>query len=266
MLDISKATKFKTIEEIKSVAPSIFTSKAFDEVSKNYIHIPTNQIVEDMEALGWKVVDAKQVKSRKDKYKGYQKHLLVFRNTDVVINGENGDTVFPQILISNSHDGKSAFVFRAGLYRLVCENGLVVANKEFERVSIRHVGYSFEELRKTISMMVEKLPLTVDSMNKLRKIQMDEKQKEEFAKRAFKLRFNQEVKFDLNELIKPTRPEDAGSDVWSVYNVIQEKLINGGFEYTNENGKFRKGRKIKNFQQDIKLNEQLYELATEYAC
>lgn len=264
MLDISKTTKFKTIEEVKATAPSIFASEAISSVSKNYIHIPTSQIIEDMAKLGWNVVDAKEVKSKK--YKGYQKHLLVFRNLDVVINGEDGDTVFPQILISNSHDGKSAFVFRAGLYRLVCENGLVIANKEFERLSIRHVGYKFEELQKTITAMVEKLPLTVESMNKLRQTQLNEKQKEEFAKRAFKLRFNEEVSFDINELIKPTRPQDEGNDVWSVYNVVQEKLINGMFSYTNEKGKFRRARKIKNFQQDVKLNEQLYELANEFAC
>jgi hypothetical protein len=56
----------------------------------------------------------------------------VFRNDDVVINGEDGDTVFPQILLTNSHDGKNAFQFQAGLYRLVCSNGLVIADTQFE--------------------------------------------------------------------------------------------------------------------------------------
>jgi hypothetical protein len=52
--------------------------------------------------------------------------------------------------------------------------------------------------------------------------------------------------------------------MWSVFNVIQEKLINGDFTYLNDNGKTRKARKIKNFQQDIKLNQELFDLALEY--
>ena len=62
-----------------------------------------------------RVVDVKEVKARKAKTRGVQKHMVVFRNPDVVINGGDGDTVFPQILLTNSHDGKNAFTFTAGL-------------------------------------------------------------------------------------------------------------------------------------------------------
>jgi hypothetical protein len=68
-----------------------------------------------MEALGWGVVDAKEVRSRKNV--GFQKHLVVFRNNDIQITAEDGDNVFPQILLTNSHDGKNSFTFTAGLFR-----------------------------------------------------------------------------------------------------------------------------------------------------
>ena len=52
----------------------------------------------------------------------------------------------------------------------------------------------------------------------------------------------------------------------NIFNTIQEKLINGGFTYVNvESTKLRKARKIKNFQQDMKINSELFELAMEYA-
>jgi hypothetical protein len=264
MLDISKATQPKTIEEIKLSAPSIFTSKAIEGVSKHYTHIPTHQIIDDMDKLGWKVVDAKEVKSRKEKFKGFQKHLIVFRNTDVVINGEDGDTVFPQILLTNSHDGKSSFTFRVGLFRLVCENGLVVATKEFENLRISHMGYKFEELQTLINGVLEKLPLTIDTMNRLTKTKLSRNRAEEFAKRAAGIRFEKEIKFDIEDLLTPTRPQDEGNDLWSVFNVVQEKLTQGGFQYNN-GSKSRKARKVKNFHQDMKLNQELYELALEYA-
>jgi hypothetical protein len=99
MLDFEKS-EYLSKSELKEVCPVIFADKASNEVSKHYTHIPTSKVIDDMELLGWKVVDAKAVKARKNSTKGYQKHLVVFRNPDVVINGKNDDTVFPQVLLN----------------------------------------------------------------------------------------------------------------------------------------------------------------------
>ena len=219
-----------------------------------------------MDLLGWKVVDAKEVKARKGI--GFQKHLLVFRNEDVVINGADGDTVFPQILLTNSHDGKNSFTFTAGLFRMICENGLVVSTEQFEDVKMRHMGYTFEELQEQIKGMVERLPLTVESMNKMKQIEMSQEAALEFARKAVATRFKENeienISVDINELLTPTRNEDAGSDLWSVFNVVQEKILEGDFNYTF-GVKVRKARKIKNFNQDLKINKELFNLALEYA-
>ena len=114
MVDLNKTT-FLNDSEIREKAPAVFSEKASSEVSKHYTHIPTSKVIDDMRLLGWDVVDVKEVKARKAKTRGVQKHLVVFRNPDVVINGQDGDTVFPQILLTNSHDGKNAFTFIAGL-------------------------------------------------------------------------------------------------------------------------------------------------------
>lgn len=264
MLDIQN-TQFLTKSEIRQKASSIFTAQGAPGTSDKYAHIPTDRIIDDMQVLGWGVVDAKQVKARKGE--GYQKHLIVFRNNDIQITSEDGDTVFPQILLTNSHDGKNAFTFTAGLFRMVCENGLVVSSREFENMKIRHYGYSFEELQETIKSMVEKLPLTVESLNKFRAVELSQEQALEFAKKALTTRFSDEeidnIQIDLNELLTPTRPQDRGNDLWSVYNVVQEKIIHGMFDY-KYGVKSRKARKIKNFKQDLVINEKLYDLALEY--
>ena len=127
------------------------------------------------------------------------------------------------------------------------------------------MGYDFEELQKTINTIVEKLPLTVECMNRFKQTQLDEDKKQQFALAALGLRFNTEnLTFNVEDILEPTRPEDKGNDLWSVYNVVQEKLVHGMVNYQNGN-KNRKARRIKNFQQDIKLNSELYELAMEYA-
>ena len=266
MLDIQNS-QFINKSEIKNRAKSIFTEKGAPNVSDKYAHISTEKIIDDMALLGWGVVDAKEVKARKADTVGYQKHLVVFRNNDIQITSEDGDNVFPQILLTNSHDGKNAFTFTAGLFRLVCENGLVVSSREFENMKIRHYGYSFEELQETIKAMVEKLPLTVESLNKFRTIELGQDQMLDFAKKALETRFTKDeleiVKIDLKDLLTPTRSEDKGSDLWSVYNVIQEKLVHGMFNY-QYGSKVRKARKIKNFNKDLELNEKLYDLALEY--
>ena len=264
MIDLNN-NRFLTKEEIRQAASSVFTMKKGEKTSKHYKHISTEQIIDDMSALGWGVVDAKQVRARKGL--GFQKHLVVFGNNEIVINGADGDTVFPRILLTNSHDGKNAFTFTAGLFRLVCENGLVISDEEFGALKIRHMGYDMDELKKTISEIVEKSPLTVECMNKMKQTQLTEEQKQKFALEALGLRFDTKtLNFKVEDVLEPTRKEDEGSDLWSVFNVVQEKLVHGMVEYQRGDAKrARKARRIKNFQQDMKVNSELYELALEYA-
>ena len=77
-----QTAKYLSKENIKSVAPSVFAEKPSNEVSKHYTHIPTEKVIDDMELLGWKPIEAKEVKARKASTRGFQKHLLVFRNDE----------------------------------------------------------------------------------------------------------------------------------------------------------------------------------------
>ncbi len=58
-----------------------------------------------------------------------------------MIKGANGDDAQPQILLTNSHDGKAAFNFRVGIFRLVCSNGLVISDADFGVMSILDATY-----------------------------------------------------------------------------------------------------------------------------
>jgi len=116
-----------------------------------------------------------------------------------------------------------------------------------------------------ITQMVEKLPLTVESMNRFKNKQLTEEQMQKFALEALGLRFDTENKtFNVDEFLTPTRNEDKGNDLWSVFNLVQEKLVGGMIDYRT-GSKQRKARRIKNFQQDITLNTELYKLALAYA-
>ena len=261
MLDLN-ASKFLSKKELSEMAPSIFTMKPSSEVSEKYTHIPTERVIDDMELLGWKPVDAKEVKARTKNTQGVQKHMLVFRNDDVIINGEDGDVVYPQILITNSHDGKNAFQFTAGLFRMICENGLIIATDEFADLKMRHMGYTFEDLQVLIRGMVEKLPLTVEAMNKMKAVELEEEQMFNLAKSFLDIRVEgTQNTFDsqaIEDVLNAQRKKDEGEMLWEVFNRIQENIIEGNFQYKTPSGKVRQARVIKNFKQDQDVNKKMF--------
>jgi len=265
MLNLEKS-EFLSKEEVRTLAPSVFGEASAPKTSEKYVHIPTSVLIDDMDLLGWKVADVKEVKAHKDNTLGFQKHLLIFRNPDINITGKDGDDVFPQICISNSHDGNSCFLLVAGLFRMICENGLIITTEEFENLKIRHMGYNFDELQEQVRLMVERLPLTVETMNKMKNTELRDTQIVDFARKAVRTRLGKgDQTVDIETLITPSRKEDEGKDLWTVFNVLQEKLINGNFEYRSKN-KIRKAREIKNFSQDQELNKDLFRLALSYAA
>ena len=263
-----ESQEFKSLEELKETTPSIFTKKGSANTSSKYTHIPTDTVIKDLELLGWNVVDAKEVKARKNV--GYQKHLVVFRNNDVVINGKDGDTVYPQILLTNSHDGKNSFSFQAGLFRMICENGLVIATEEFESYKIRHMGYNFETLQGVIKDMIANLDLTVESMNKMKATELTEEQTLDFAKQLLETRVaGSKNKFGdeaIADILTPQRKQDKGNGLWEVFNRVQENIVEGNFQYLTPGGKLRQARPIKNFRQDMNINAKMYEQALTFAA
>jgi len=269
MLDY-ESTEFKSLEELRAIAPSIFTKVGSKDTSDKYTHIPTDQVIKDMELLGWGVVDAQEVQSRKESTNGFQKHLVVFRNNDVVIHGEDGDTVYPQVLLTNSHDGKNSFQFTAGLFRMICANGLVITTDTFEDIKIRHMGYDFSTLQDTIKEMVGKLPLTVEAMNKMKNVELEEEQIFNLAKSFLDIRVegtdNTFDKHAIEEVLESQRKKDEGNMLWEVFNRVQENIIEGNFEYITKSGKKRQARVIKNFKQDQDVNKKMFSKALEFVA
>ncbi len=263
-----ESQEFKSLNELREIAPSIFTKNGSSNTSSKYSHIPTDTVIKDLELLGWNVVDAKEVKARKNV--GYQKHLVVFRNNDVVINGKDGDTVYPQILLTNSHDGKNSFSFQAGLFRMICENGLVIATKQFENYKIRHMGYDFETLQDVIKDIISNLDLTVESMNKMKETELTKEQTLDFAKQLLETRVaGSKNKFGdeaIADILTPQRKQDKGNGLWEVFNRVQENIVEGNFQYLTPGGKLRQARPIKNFRQDMNINAKMYEQALTFAA
>ena len=125
------------------------------------------------------------------------------------------------------------------------------------------MGYTFSELQTKISEAVESFPGLVKKINEFQNVELSDWQVTDFAGKAALVRFGENVKVDINELLDVERNEDAGNNLWAVFNRVQEKLISGNLSYTM-GARVRKARAVKNFSQDLKINEALWELAEEY--
>ena len=241
-------------------------------LSKHYSFVPTMKVVNDLRALGYECVDATQVKARKKSTNGYQKHMITFEHPDHKVEGSEE---YPQILLTNSHDGGNSFSLSAGIFRLVCSNGLVIKTEDYGSARLVHKGYSFSAVRKLVKEFEETISEVLTKITAMKKVQLTKEQQIQFAKKAALLRFtaksyNEDNIADvvqIDDLLNAERKEDKGNGLYEVYNRVQESLVKGKYLYASsgkvnaEGTKVRKGREIKNFKQSIDVNKKLSELA-----
>jgi hypothetical protein len=261
-------------EQIREQAPLVFANAPTNpNVTSRYLFVNTETIIDDLNKLGWYPVDVAQRKARKAEGTIFSKHMVAFQNPDIKITAKDGDDAFPRILLTNSHDGMQSFRFSVGIFRLVCSNGLVVADEKFSDFRIKHKGYTFNELRDVVAQAVKDLPNKVKVMNDMKNRTLTQEEKNKLALDAMLIRAGIEIgsdkakKFNYDEetiedILDPKREEDKGDDLWKVFNVIQEKITQGEFHAALKGAKVRKVRKIKSFEKDMKVNKELFKLAT----
>ena len=264
---------YLTKEQIKKECPLAFATEPTNPgVSNRYLFVNTETIIDDLDKLGWKPVMATQRKGRGGS-NTLSKHMISFQNPDIMIKGKDGDDAFPRIIMTNSHDGLQAFKFSVGIFRMVCSNGLVIADEKFSDFKIKHKGYTFAELREVVNKAVEDLPARVEVLNKMKARTLTQEEKNQLALNAMLIRANikpgskEAKKFNYDDetiidILDPKRDEDKGDDLWKVFNVIQEKITQGEFSAALVGAKVRKVRKIKSFEKDLKVNKELFKLAT----
>ena len=124
-----------------------------------------------------------------------------------------GDTR-PEMILQNAHDGTRAYRIDAGLYRLVCRNGLVVADAAFAHVAIRHVDVSAERFAAAAQAVAENTPRVLEVIARWQAVQLTEDTRKDFARRALALRWDasQPVTrlMPANRLLEPVRYAATG--------------------------------------------------------
>jgi hypothetical protein len=260
-----------TLGKLNQIAPSIFSDTAKEGLSSKYNFIPTIEVVKEMEKVGWLPVKAIESRTRNEQNEGYQKHMVRFRNFNEQVNEKLlvGDT-FIELVLTNSHNGLSSFVFNCGLFRLACSNGMVVSESSFDSAHIRHNSYDATQVLNICGDIVNKAPVILTDIEKMKAIDLTPVEQMIFANAAKPLRFDKPEEVEAERILRARRTADQGNSLWKTFNRTQENLLKGDVLYArhDERGRYTgRGhtREVKSIDGNVKLNQALWTLAEEMA-
>jgi hypothetical protein len=252
---------FKDKDQIKRLAPSVFATQAHDHMSEQYSFIPSDQIIDQFDALGWNVTDAKQPRSYK-RSPDNKKHLVTFQPRDLSLTVSDpravDSQVLPQILMTNSSDGSSSLSFAAGLFALICENGLVIQTLNLGSFSQKHTKLEMETVGNAINHITAMVPNLANSIEEMSQKELTHSEQLLLADQAKEARWGKDSTIDSRMLLDPRRVQDTGGDLWTTFNVIQENTIQGGFKGVNQKMTTQKLKSIDKLQ---KVNMALWSQA-----
>tara|TARA_R100001163_G_scaffold53959_1_gene41258 strand:+ start:1141 stop:1938 length:798 start_codon:yes stop_codon:yes gene_type:complete len=260
------------LKQIAEECPSVLTSTHSENLSKVYKKITTTDVIDILEKNNWKPTHAIQVGTRKGNEKTipFKKHMVRFRNPHIDLLSSNiggYEANHPEIVVTNSHDGKSSFKFHVGVFRLVCGNGLVIADKTFDSFKINHKGFDQSKVLNVLDEVTQNIPSVMNRVEVMMNRKLNTRQKEKFALESVNRRWGSDRHIVLTDLLKINRTADRGSDMWTVFNRVQENMLKGGLNsYVKKDGeyKYSKTRPVTSIDNNLKINKMLWELAENF--
>jgi hypothetical protein len=99
-----------------------------------YTYIPTISLLDKLWEEGFQPFYACQTKVRDEGKRGHTRHMLRLRRDGF---GQHDEV--PEIILLNSHDGSNSYQMIPGVFRFVCNNGLVCGGT-FGEVRVPHKG------------------------------------------------------------------------------------------------------------------------------
>ena len=268
--NISHRDRFAPLsdDELRARAPSIFATEAHESRSDRFAPIPTAAVIEGLRREGFEPYHAMQARTRDAGKADYTKHMVRLRHRSLV--GDEGQRF--EIALVNANDGTAAYNMLPAVYRLICQNGLMVG-QSYDEVKVRHSGQALDEVIEGAYRVLSEAPRVMDQISRFQSIQLSAPERGLLAEAAHGLRFPdrapEEVPVTPAALIRPRRSADAMADRWTTLNVVQENVIRGGQHgrVTGSDGRRRNAsvREVAGIDQNRALNRALWTLAERMA-
>jgi hypothetical protein len=257
-----------TDDTLRAYAPSIFAEDKHASRSERYAYIPTIHVLNGLRKEGFLPFYVAQSRTRHEDRRDFTKHLLRLRHVNHIHALAVG-TEFPEISLLNSHDGTSSYQMDAGIYRLVCSNGLVVDAGDVQSIKVPHKGNVQDLVIDAAYEIVDSFPVVQEKMRTMKPTSLLPAIQEAFAEEAIQLRYDEQDENGQSKpapitaapVLTPKRSADAGNDAWAVFNRTQEHLVRGGLSGTAAHGRRQRTRPVTSIGENVKLNKALFRLA-----
>jgi hypothetical protein len=270
----TQITMYSATNITLSSAP-VTTETHIEGLTPRYSHISTSRIADTLRQAGWEFSDGTTRRARTPERAAHAAHVLRFRNANVPT--VNGNIV--EAVLLNSHDGSTAFELGFGIYRIACANGLVVRTATVGSVRLVHSGLNLDNVFTAARNLADRAPEVASTIERWSGTQLDHDLALQMSSRMAKARWGS--RFVEADLLSPRRMEDTTTDLWTTFNRVQESVIRGGMDVTLrrnlhvqdgtvdgvtiESQTTRKATAIRGALKQMRLNQDLFAIASEYA-
>jgi Domain of unknown function (DUF932) len=262
---------------LKQLAPSVFTTTASPGRTKSYTQVPTSDIIEHLSLRGWLIESAGEtyVRPSREEHRPWVAHTVNLRHPDFTFGSLKKGDVFPTILIGNSHNATTAVWMRLGFKVCVCDNQNVVSMSDLGVQRFRHFGGTVNLMGK-IYESLDLLSTHTDKVGKVlttwRNTPVTIEQRREYFSRAMALRVAQLSEVQAQNLMlldERRRPQELGSDLYTMYQIVQEHTTRGHRTHVVlPNGQVKERTLVRGLTSTrafVSFNEQLFGMTESFA-
>lgn len=247
-------------DRIRAVVPSIFADAPHGSRSDRYAYIPTSTVLTKLRQEGFEPFMVCQTRVRNEDRREYTKHLIRLRHASQ-INGDEAN----EIILLNSHDGTSSYQMLAGMFRFVCQNGMVCGDVESD-IRVPHKGDVVGQVIEGAFEVLDGFEAATEQREGMQALTLNSGEQTAFARAALALKYDNEdapAPITEDQLLTPRRFEDRSADLWTTFNRVQENMTKGGLRGRNRTGRTTTTRPVNGIDQSVKLNRALWVLADE---
>ena len=245
-----------TREELFRTVPSVFSEDKHASRSERYTYIPTITLLDSLQREGFEPFFACQTRVRDPERREYTKHMLRLRRA-----GQITGKQVPEIILLNSHDGSSSYQMLPGLFRQVCQNGLI-CGETFGEVRVPHKGDVVSQVIEGAYEVLGIFDRVEEKRDAMQSQMSPPPARLALAKAAITYRFGEDHQpVTEAQVLTPRRYEDYSDDLWTTYQRVQENLIKGGLSGRNAKGSRIHTRAVRGIDGDVKLNRALWVMA-----
>jgi hypothetical protein len=238
--DLNKAIAFANTLDNNNI-------RNVQRIKQKEFYIPTLDVITKLQDEGWQLSG---VAEQRGKNRKITSNYVQLQHPDFAVQNSKGkDEAFTSITLSNSCNGNRPLQMSLGLFRQVCTNGLIRFDQHAETEKIKHIEVNARDLDRFVISMNSKASQLLTEVNEMKHKGLSLEDMRKLAHEAARLRYNNLDDINIDDLLIVNRVEDESNDLWTIFNRIQENLTHD----------------VKNMNEDIRINQQLFTLVENFA-